>query len=262
MDETDETASKSQGNCKIKNNAVKNSVLPLVGSVENDDGASTGNDLSVSAGEKADIAKSSSSTSVHADVSKKSIKDKPQNISVAGDDKNKGVDDERDVASISTTTTNSTSIRKWGGNRNERRNKKMMRKLGMKQVLGITRATFKTTRQGIFYIESPDVYRARVGHRSMVIFGQTYRQDPEDDASKAAALNLKSVEKAVEGIDISNITALEKHLEDKGDMCEDGLKQDDIELVVSQASCSRSEAIVSLRENNGDLVNAIMALTT
>eukprot|EP00622_Pseudochattonella_farcimen_P000930 FR735518.1.p1 GENE.FR735518.1~~FR735518.1.p1 ORF type:complete len:241 (+),score=14.13 FR735518.1:33-725(+) len=34
----------------------------------------------------------------------------------------------------------------------------------------------------------------------------------------------------------------------------------DIELVISQASCSRSQAIEALQQNNGDIVNAIMEI--
>jgi nascent polypeptide-associated complex subunit alpha len=43
---------------------------------------------------------------------------------------------------------------------------------------------------------------------------------------------------------------------------EDGVEAKDIELVVSQAGCSRARAVAALRENDGDLVNAIMSLTT
>ena len=43
---------------------------------------------------------------------------------------------------------------------------------------------------------------------------------------------------------------------------EDGVDAKDVDLVMSQASCSRSKAVAALRENDGDLVNAIMSLTT
>ena len=36
--------------------------------------------------------------------------------------------------------------------------------------------------------------------------------------------------------------------------------EEDVELVMSQASCSRSEAVKALRANDGDIVNAIMEL--
>ena len=37
--------------------------------------------------------------------------------------------------------------------------------------------------------------------------------------------------------------------------------EEDVELVMSQASCSRSKAVKALRANDGDIVNAIMELT-
>jgi nascent polypeptide-associated complex subunit alpha len=38
-------------------------------------------------------------------------------------------------------------------------------------------------------------------------------------------------------------------------------EEKDIELVISQASVSRAEAIQALKDNDGDIVNAIMELT-
>eukprot|EP01082_Thalassiosira_pseudonana_P014923 g13443.t1 g13443 contig8:687638-687886(+) len=43
---------------------------------------------------------------------------------------------------------------------------------------------------------------------------------------------------------------------------ESGVETKDIELVMSQATCSRAKAVQALKENDGDLVNAIMSLTT
>ena len=42
---------------------------------------------------------------------------------------------------------------------------------------------------------------------------------------------------------------------------ETGVEGKDIELVMSQAGCSRAKAVKALKENGGDLVNAIMSLT-
>merc|ERR1712127_119512 len=41
-----------------------------------------------------------------------------------------------------------------------------------------------------------------------------------------------------------------------------GIEPKDIELVMSQAACSRAKAVKALKENDGDLVNSIMSLTT
>ena len=55
---------------------------------------------------------------------------------------------------------------------------------------------------------------------------------------------------------------LDFFVEDEGgDLDESGLEPKDVELVMSQASCSRSKAVKALRANDGDIVNAIMELT-
>jgi nascent polypeptide-associated complex subunit alpha len=49
---------------------------------------------------------------------------------------------------------------------------------------------------------------------------------------------------------------------DEGDdETSEGIDEQDIEMIVSQANCSRSEAIKALKKNSGDVVNAIMELT-
>lgn len=42
---------------------------------------------------------------------------------------------------------------------------------------------------------------------------------------------------------------------------ETGLEAKDIELVMSQANCSRGKAVAALKTHDGDIVNAIMELT-
>lgn len=43
---------------------------------------------------------------------------------------------------------------------------------------------------------------------------------------------------------------------------DEGVEPKDIELVMSQAGCSKAKAVKALKENDNDLVNAIMSLTT
>ena len=50
--------------------------------------------------------------------------------------------------------------------------------------------------------------------------------------------------------------------EEEAALDETGIEPKDIELVMSQAACSRAKAVKALRENDGDLVNSIMSLTT
>merc|ERR1712080_45845 len=46
--------------------------------------------------------------------------------------------------------------------------------------------------------------------------------------------------------------------EDEGDVDETGLEQDDINVVMSQANCSRARAVKALKATDGDIVQAIL----
>ena len=50
--------------------------------------------------------------------------------------------------------------------------------------------------------------------------------------------------------------------EEEGEVDEEGLADKDIELVMTQADVSRAKAVKALKENNKDIVTAILALTS
>jgi hypothetical protein len=47
-------------------------------------------------------------------------------------------------------------------------------------------------------------------------------------------------------------------IEEDGEVDESGVESKDIELVMSQAGCSRAKAVAALKKNDNDIVNAIM----
>ena len=57
------------------------------------------------------------------------------------------------------------------------------------------------------------------------------------------------------------VAALVEEDEDEGDVDESGVEPKDIELVMTQASVTRSKAIKALKKAEGDIVSAIMELT-
>ena len=60
----------------------------------------------------------------------------------------------------------------------------------------------------------------------------------------------------VMAVDDDDIPALDEVVD------ETGVEGKDIELVMTQAGCSRAKAVKALKDNDGDLVNSIMSLTT
>merc|ERR1712238_597957 len=138
-------------------------------------------------------------------------------------------------------------------NRAERKARRVMDKLNMKKVSGITQCILKMrngeggARGGAFTIAAPDCYVTSNGS-SYVVFGEA-RQSSQDgggvpgtDAAAAAANDSLKIEELNDN-------------EDEEVIDESGLDQKDIDLVISQAGCSRSKAVTALKENDGDLVN-------
>jgi nascent polypeptide-associated complex subunit alpha len=151
-------------------------------------------------------------------------------------------------------------------NRAEKKSKKAMEKLGMKGVLGISRVTLKMGgNQGFYTIHQPDVYEK---NGTYIVFGEAQQGAGGMEQRKQAERAAKMLETPVPALEKVPTTgaatappAAAAEMEADEVVDESGLEAKDIDLVVGQSGCSRSKAVVALRENNGDLVNAIMSLT-
>merc|ERR1712195_336326 len=148
--------------------------------------------------------------------------------------------------------------------RSEKKSRKAMQKLGMKPVPGICRVTVKKSKNILFVIKEPDVFKtndsnAAKGPHSFIVFGKAEIEDLSQQATNAAVEQFKppvggdaKIPEAVEEVDG----------DDDGDEDAGDLDENDIELVVKQAGVSRSKAIKALKSNDKDVVNAIMALSS
>lgn len=147
-------------------------------------------------------------------------------------------------------------------NRAEKKSRKMMQKLGMRAVPGVLRVTVKKSKNVLFAISKPDVFKSPTSD-TYVVFGEAKSEDLGAAAQQAAAAKQFRQPQAAgvpsmpaAGDDDDDIPALEETVD------ETGVEAKDIELVMAQAACSRAKAVKALKENDGDLVNAIMSLTT
>ncbi|KAF2859647.1 nascent polypeptide-associated complex, alpha subunit [Piedraia hortae CBS 480.64] len=155
-------------------------------------------------------------------------------------------------------------------NRNEKKARKAIAKLGLKQVEGITRVTLRRPKNILFVISHPTVYRSP-NSNTWVIFGDAKIEDLSSQAQASAAQQLAAQSATEAAQESANGTGKGKAVEDKkatededddgGDVDESGLEAKDIELVMAQASVSRAKAVKALRENDNDIVNSIMALS-
>lgn len=144
-------------------------------------------------------------------------------------------------------------------NRNEKKARKAMLKLGMKPVPGILRVTVKKSKNVLFAINKPDVFKSSTAE-TYVIFGEAKSEDQTGASQAAAAKQFRAPQEAA-AAPAAPETEEAGEAADSEAVDETGLDPKDIELVMSQAGCNRAKAVTALKDNDGDLVNSIMSLT-
>ena len=167
-------------------------------------------------------------------------------------------------------------------NRNEKKSRKAMSKLGLRTIPGVLRVTVKKSKNVLFVIHKPDVYKSPTAE-TYVIFGEAKSDDTSAVSQAAAAKQFQQQQAAMmqstagitNSADSDNAmpsldslsAALDKSgidgtASDAADVLDEtGINPSDIDMVMSQAGCSRNAAIKALKENGNDLVNAIMSLS-
>mmetsp|Transcript_37866 Transcript_37866/g.59090 ORF Transcript_37866/g.59090 Transcript_37866/m.59090 type:complete len:195 (+) Transcript_37866:32-616(+) len=142
----------------------------------------------------------------------------------------------------------------------EKKSRKAMQKLGMKQVTGIVRVTIKKSKNILFVISKPDVFKSPASD-TYIIFGEAKIEDLSAQAQQAAAEQFKQPNPNLAGpaeIPAASIATVDEGDEDVDDT---GVDNNDIKLVMDQAQVSRAKAIKALKANKNDPVDAILALS-
>lgn len=171
-------------------------------------------------------------------------------------------------------------------NRNEKKSRKAMSKLGLRTIPGVLRVTVKKSKNVLFVIHKPDVYKSPTAE-TYVIFGEAKSDDTSAVSQAAAAKQFQqqqaSMMQSTAGMTNSadslsdnampsldalsaalNQTSVDGAASDAAGadaLDETGINPGDIDMVMSQAGCSRNAAIKALKDNGNDLVNAIMSLS-
>merc|ERR1711939_182261 len=134
--------------------------------------------------------------------------------------------------------------------RSEKKSRKAMQKLGMKPVPGIIRVTVKKSKNILFVIKEPDVFKTNSDSAkapaTYIVFGKAEIEDLSAQATSAAVEQFKAPGAGLDAAGGDDAAAL---LE-AGDGDEDagGLDDNDIELVVKQAGVSKAKAIKALKQ--------------
>ncbi|KAH7678928.1 Nascent polypeptide-associated complex subunit alpha protein [Dioscorea alata] len=140
-------------------------------------------------------------------------------------------------------------------NRREKKSRKAMLKLGMVPMAGIKRVTVRKSKSIIFVISNPEVY-ASPETDTYVVIGEAKIEDLSSQLQNAAEkFKVPDLSHVISKPETSSMA------EDDEDVDETGVEPKDIELVMTQAGVSKSNAIKALKAADGDIVSAIMELT-
>lgn len=151
-------------------------------------------------------------------------------------------------------------------NRAEKKSRKAVAKLGMKPVPGIVRVTVKKMKNILFVISKPDVHKAPNAD-TYVIFGEAKIEDLAAQAqAQANAFRAHNMQQGAPAEPAAAKAAIEEKKDDDEaeDTAEDAAdcRQEDIDLVMTQVSCTKQQAISALKKNKNDIVEAIMSFNS
>ncbi|KAI4584985.1 hypothetical protein MJG53_006519 [Ovis ammon polii x Ovis aries] len=159
------------------------------------------------------------------------------------------------------------TVAKAKQSRSEKKARKAMSKLGLRQIQGVTRITIQKSKNILFVIAKPDVFKSPASD-TYVVFGEAKIEDLSQQVHRAAAEKFKVpsepsalVPESAPGPRVRPECEEEEEEEEEEEVDEAGLELRDIELVMAQANVSRAKAVRALRDNQSDIVNAIMELT-
>lgn len=151
-------------------------------------------------------------------------------------------------------------------NRAEKKARKAVSKLGMKTIAGVNRVTIKKSKQMLFVISEPDVLKSATTD-TYVVFGEAKIEDLSAQAAASAAQGFRMPEIPASSGGKTSVAASAAPASTaaaaEGDAAPapEGVEEKDIDLVIAQTGATRARAIEALKNNDNDIVNAIMELS-
>ena len=121
------------------------------------------------------------------------------------------------------------------------------------------RVAMKRDENICFYVQSPDVYKSKTSD-IYIVFGVVRIDDMSQNnmLQQAAAQKFQAPEEPAE--EPAEEAAKEEEAAVEEEVDETGVNPDDIAFVMEQTKCTRAAAVKALRENDNDMINAVMAL--
>lgn len=117
--------------------------------------------------------------------------------------------------------------------------------------------------QILFFISKPDVFKSP-NSETYVIFGEAKIEDLSSQLQTQAAqqFRMPDMSSVTAKPDSSAAAAEVQADEEEEEVDATGVEDRDIDLVMTQAGVPRNKAVKALKTHNGDIVSAIMELTT
>jgi nascent polypeptide-associated complex subunit alpha len=156
--------------------------------------------------------------------------------------------------------------------KHEKKVRKALSGIGLKDAAGFSQMAVRNGKSMMLIIKNPDVMKVTSGKggATYAVFGKVEVEDANAKQQQAQQLMeqiraMQEKQGAKEGgeddsddecPDLAEVTFGEEEKAEIGD-----LSEDDVKLVIDQAGVSRNKAISALKENDGDVVNAIMSLS-
>lgn len=170
-------------------------------------------------------------------------------------------DDDEDGDDDAAADDGTTGNRKGKQSRSEKKARKALQKLGLKQLTGVSRVTIKQSKSTLFAISKPDVFKSPASD-TYIIFGEIEDLSSQVQSQAAEQFKMPEFSSGIAEKGPEQIAAAElEEEEEEEDVDATGVDKKDIELVMTQAGVSRGKAISALKSTNGDIVDAIMRLT-
>lgn len=164
-------------------------------------------------------------------------------------------------------------------NRNEKKARKSLLKLGLKPVSSVKRITLRRGKAHVFAINDAEVYK-NPADNSYIVFGICQMENNGLGAlqnmaagqggfgnanGKIPSFSPTGQDEEGNGNEEKKVAIIEEDGTNKEEGVEEslpeGLDEKDVKIVMEQAKVSRSRAIAELVKQNNDIVNTIMELT-
>ena len=138
----------------------------------------------------------------------------------------------------------------------------------MKSLSGVTRVTIKKKDGIIFVINNPTVMRSGEDGNTFAVFGEISIDDPTNRMNMQKAQEMQAAQAQAMAAAAAGAGKVEPAKaaaaagaagDDKVDA--EGVSEEHIGMVMEHSHCTRAEAIKALKENDNDMVSAVMSLT-